>query len=163
MDPMTALSIAASVIQFLDFGTKLIVGTHEVYKSAFGQTHAAVHLTQIVDDLSQFSKSIQEESDKMRNTETINGNVESKLLRACADCLRTCDEIRAAISKLGRAESSRPAMHNSTLGQVDPTRVFQSIQVALKSSVSSSKMDGWETRLRQAREQMTTALLGVLW
>lgn len=162
MDPMTALSIAAAVVQFVDFGTGLLRGSLEVYTSAFGQTRGVVHVTQVVDDLSELSKSIKEESDKMRNTESINDSTESKLLTTCADCLRTCADIRAAVAKLGKVEP-RPAIDNSTLGKLEPARAFKSIQVALKNSVSSSKMNGWETQLRQAREQITTALLGTLW
>jgi hypothetical protein len=36
MDPLSALSLAGSIIQFVDFGTKLLSGAGELYKSPTG-------------------------------------------------------------------------------------------------------------------------------
>jgi hypothetical protein len=36
MDPLTALSVAACVVQFVDYGTKLLSKGRELYKSADG-------------------------------------------------------------------------------------------------------------------------------
>jgi len=33
MDPFTCLSLATSIIQIVDFGSKLVGGSHEVYKN----------------------------------------------------------------------------------------------------------------------------------
>ncbi|KAE8412911.1 hypothetical protein BDV36DRAFT_300444 [Aspergillus pseudocaelatus] len=38
MDPFSALSIATAVLQFVDFGTKLLSGAHEIYYSTTGTT-----------------------------------------------------------------------------------------------------------------------------
>ncbi len=38
MDPFASLSIAAAVIQFIDFGSKLVSGTYEIYRSLDGLT-----------------------------------------------------------------------------------------------------------------------------
>ncbi|KAF4630952.1 hypothetical protein G7Y89_g7182 [Cudoniella acicularis] len=36
MDPITAFSVAGTVIQFVDFGSELLSGAHEIYKSTAG-------------------------------------------------------------------------------------------------------------------------------
>lgn len=164
MDPMTVLSIAAAVVQFVDFGTSLLSGAREVYKSASGQPQEVVQLTTLVDDLSQFSKSIQEASDKAKSTQKSYDRAEDNLIRACASCLRTCTEIQAAVSNIGRVRSPKSAVPNSIFGrQVDATRGFQSIEIALKNLASSKQIRAWQDQLRELREQMMMALLSVLW
>lgn len=164
MDPMTVLSIAAAVVQFVDFGTSLLSSAREVYKSASGQPQDVVQLTTIVDDLSQFSKSIQEASDKVKSTTKSYDRSEENLSRVCANCLQTCTEIRAAVSNLGRVKPSKSAVPSSIFGrQIDAPRGFQSIEIALKNLASSKQMRAWQDQLRKTREQMMMALLSVLW
>jgi len=50
MDPV---GLAASVLTFIDFATKLIRGTLEIYKSASGATEENVHITTITKDLEE--------------------------------------------------------------------------------------------------------------
>lgn len=164
MDPMTALSIAAATVQFVDFGTSLLSSAREVYKSASGQPKDVVQLASLVDDLSKFSQSIQEVFDKAKSTKKSYDGFEENLLTVCAECLQTCSEIQAAVVKLGRVRSPKSAVSSSAFGRkVDATRGFQSIELALKNLASSKQIRAWQDQLRQAREQMMTALLGVLW
>ncbi|KAG6358707.1 hypothetical protein INS49_012225 [Diaporthe citri] len=164
MDPMTVLSIAAAVVQFVDFGTSLFSGAREMYKSASGQPQDIIQLTTLVYDLSQFSKSIQEASDKAKSTQKSYDLTEENLCRVCANCLQTCTEIQAAVSSLGRVKSPKSAVPNSIFGrQIDATRAFQSIEIALKNLASSKQIRAWQDQLRQSREQIMKALLNVLW
>lgn len=164
MDPLTVLSIAAAIVQFVDFGTSLLSSAREAYKSASGQPQNVVQLNNLVDDLIRFSESIQEANDKARGTQNLYNRTEESLLRVCADCLQTCTEIQAAVSNLGRVKSSKSAVPNSIFGrQVDPTRGLQSIEVALKNLASYKQIRAWQDQLRHVREQMMMALLGTLW
>lgn len=164
MDPMTVLSIAAAVVQFVDFSTSLLSGAREVYKSASGQPQDVVKLTTLVEDLSQFSKSIQEASDKAKSTQKSYDCIEENLSRICAGCLQTCTEIQAAVSNLGRVKSSKSAVRNPIFGRhIEARRGFQSIEIALKNLASSKQLHAWQDQLRQVREQMMMALLNVLW
>jgi hypothetical protein len=38
MDPLSALSVATSVVQIVDFSSKLLFEAHELYTSSSGQT-----------------------------------------------------------------------------------------------------------------------------
>ena len=53
MDPLSALSLAATVIQFVDFAHKLVSGSREIYKSATGLTDQNSILEIIADDVSE--------------------------------------------------------------------------------------------------------------
>jgi glutamate/tyrosine decarboxylase-like PLP-dependent enzyme len=51
MDPLTALSLAGTVIQFVDFGSKLLAGTYELYKSNTGDLEPNAVLYLVACDL----------------------------------------------------------------------------------------------------------------
>jgi hypothetical protein len=59
MDPSSALAVAATVVQFVDFIGPLVSGTYEIYKSASGHT-------QRNDDLDRIASSLQVIIDHMR-------------------------------------------------------------------------------------------------
>lgn len=63
MDPLSALSIAAAVVQFLDFGAKLVGTSLEVYRSAEGATEQNLETEYLVEhtrDLTARLKSAQQ-------------------------------------------------------------------------------------------------------
>lgn len=51
LDPLTALSIASSVIRIIDFGCKLVSETQQIYHSASGATKDNVTLREITEDI----------------------------------------------------------------------------------------------------------------
>jgi len=51
MDPLTAFSVAGTVIQFVDFSTKLVLGARELYKSSSGVLSANQELELVTSDL----------------------------------------------------------------------------------------------------------------
>ena len=51
MEPLSALSIATSVVQFLDFAGTLISGTWEISKSRFGESEKNTDLRAITESL----------------------------------------------------------------------------------------------------------------
>jgi hypothetical protein len=59
LDPFSALGVAANVVQFIDFGSKLISESHEIYKSATGTSTGMVELEMIYVDLNKFTKNLQ--------------------------------------------------------------------------------------------------------
>ncbi|KAI1335729.1 hypothetical protein F5Y15DRAFT_419610 [Xylariaceae sp. FL0016] len=62
MDPVTILSVAAATVQFLDFGTRLLIATSELYNSSEGQLKDGVELSKVCEDF-----------------ESLTGNIKSKL------------------------------------------------------------------------------------
>lgn len=51
MDPLTAFSVAGTVIQFVDYSTKLFLGAHGLYKSTSGVLTANQELELVTTDL----------------------------------------------------------------------------------------------------------------
>lgn len=63
MDPLSGLAVGAAVIQFVDFGTRLLKGTHGVYNSTSGQSAELIELSTISTDLTQL---LQDAESKLR-------------------------------------------------------------------------------------------------
>jgi hypothetical protein len=51
MDPLTALSLAGTIVQFVDFGSRLFTDSREFYKSTTGTLKANEVLELIISDL----------------------------------------------------------------------------------------------------------------
>lgn len=51
MDPLTALSVAGTIVQFADFGCKLLSGYRELYKSTSGTLAANEEIELVTVDL----------------------------------------------------------------------------------------------------------------
>src|SRR4051812_46224868 len=55
MDPLTALSLAGTVVQFVEFGTKVLKGSRQFYTSASGALLVNEELELITKDLSELT------------------------------------------------------------------------------------------------------------
>lgn len=56
MEPLSALAVACAVIQFVDFGSKLIGTGLEVYKSPNGAPEEAIEIETLATHAEQLSK-----------------------------------------------------------------------------------------------------------
>ena len=54
MDPISALSLAAAIVQFAQFGSKIIVTTYKVYQSTNGATQENLELAELTTTLHDF-------------------------------------------------------------------------------------------------------------
>ena len=57
MEPLTALGLAASVAQFIDFGSKLVGKTREIAKA--GSSVSVAHLSTLTSDLIDINDSLE--------------------------------------------------------------------------------------------------------
>ena len=62
MDPLSALGLAGTVLQFIDFAYKLVSGSVEIYKSTGGLTAENEFLEVIAEDVRQRSDDIPDSS-----------------------------------------------------------------------------------------------------
>lgn len=52
---LEAISAAAAIIQFVDFGSKLLVTGYEIHQSQTGATSGAIHVQKVCDELEAIS------------------------------------------------------------------------------------------------------------
>lgn len=150
MDPVTAVSLAACVVQFADFGIRLLSDTYEVYKSASGQTSHTIALSKVASDLLLLSGGIEEQS---RNLSAASGAGQSEvtLVRLCGECKVVGQELQKALAHL-RAE-----------GTGSFNFAIKSFAVVVKGFWSTDKINGLRNKLAEIRQQMMMAAIVSLW
>ncbi|KAK5654647.1 hypothetical protein OQA88_6968 [Cercophora sp. LCS_1] len=142
MDPLTAVGLAGSVVQFISFAIQLISKTKEVHASAKGQTEHVATIESIYGQLMDFSVKL-EMSSKRELVETSSEAVKhviaiNDLSRSCeADCRRLLDIVRKLRSSGGR---------------------WQGFRAALKTVWKAGEIDELEERLHRAQTTLTLHL-----
>jgi hypothetical protein len=94
MDPLSVLSVAAAVVQFADFGFRLVKSVHDLYKSSSGQKAEHIELSVVSQDLSRLAASVEAKFEE--NT----GPSAQVFLSLCRECASTNDELQEILSKL---------------------------------------------------------------
>lgn len=118
MEPLSALSIAASVIQFVDFSSKFISETVEIYKSSQKTTKWSSdiqNLTQKFQDLAlNLEKSLTE--GELQDQEPSANEV--ALLELCSNCKEVSQQFVDTLREIqrtgkgGKLDSARQAIRN---------------------------------------------------
>lgn len=143
MDPVTCLGIASAVVQFVDFGTKLVSEGKELYNSANGASKENAELEKITLDLSLMSQKL--------SLPTRPGNRFSKdeieLRKVAASCKDVADEL------LGILDGIRV---NS------PHKKWQSFRQALRSVIKKESIQSFRLRLDRLQQQVQFRLLNIL-
>ena len=98
MEPLSALGLAANIVQFVDFGSKLLSGACQLRDSPKGQPEEHAELEAITKNLlktsSEFKTSISEREDGFLSSN------EKELQSLCEDCNSLAEQLLGALSKL---------------------------------------------------------------
>ncbi|RDW60295.1 hypothetical protein BP5796_11901 [Coleophoma crateriformis] len=106
MDALTALSVASSVIQFVDFGSKLLSNTRKLYKSARGVLTENVDVEIITHDLSNLTLGLRRKLPQNRRLGTVGSDAnpasedDEALDVLCARCVEIAEELIKRLSNL---------------------------------------------------------------
>ncbi|KAJ3544739.1 hypothetical protein NM208_g2898 [Fusarium decemcellulare] len=98
MDPVTAISLASSIITFIDFGTELITGAIEIYHAPDGTSAADAHLQDVLGDLSD----LVEELEKSFHASTKAEKNIKRLARECGEDAKELQTILRGLKMTGR-------------------------------------------------------------
>ncbi|KAF4999664.1 hypothetical protein FDECE_11444, partial [Fusarium decemcellulare] len=98
MDPVTAISLASSIITFIDFGTELITGAIEIYRAPDGTSAADAHLQDVLGDLSD----LVEELEKSFHAATKAEKNIKRLARECGEDAKELQNILRGLKMTGR-------------------------------------------------------------
>lgn len=146
MDGLSALTVAASVAQFIEFGLDLVTKSKEIYKSANGATikheeteAATTRLVQLSDRL---KTSVNDQS-----TTSANLSPEDQALRTVCDrCIMVSNELLQKLNKLKIHDQGK-------------LRRYKSFRQAIKSVCSKSAVDEMATRLKELRQEIEVHVL----
>ena len=144
LDPFSALGLASNIAQFVDFSSKLISNSYELYKST-GHLVETIELKMVANDLSQLTDKLQRSS---QNGLTPPGSPdEEDLKKLAASCKEIADELLAILRDLGVKS---------------PHQKWQSFRQALRTARKKEKIDALERRINLFRQQITMKLVAIL-
>lgn len=130
MDPLSALSIAGNVIQFLDFTTKLFKEAREIYHSASGASGSVRTLGTISAQLATLGKSFTPEDLKSLDLKDV-----------AIQCNGVAKELQALVDRL-------------TLKKPSGDGYWASFTLALRTVLSKGQIQAFERRLDKLQKQL---------
>jgi len=149
MEALAAVGLASSIVQFVDFATKIISKGYQYQKSVDGVLDENVELQAIADSLDQLSKGLVTSKGKTFPSATRKKNSkENEALKAVAmECQKIANDLSTAVDRL-KITGKR-------------TR-WKSFRQALKSQWKKEEIEATLRRLRLAREDLIVHLLVVM-
>lgn len=151
MDPFSALTIASSVVQFVDFGVKLIATTRELYKSPTGTSIRHTELEEKSKRLASIAGALSDagSSDNIR--------VDAGLKKIVNECNDVVNQLRKLLDDL--------KVHTST-SQVAAiksiSRIFKSAAKSSKALVKFSVITELTERMASLRVEIHSHILYML-
>lgn len=149
MEALAAVGLASSIVQFVDFATKIISKGYQYQRSVDGVLDENVELQAIADNLDQLSKGLVTSTEKTSPSARRNQNSkENEALKAVAiECQKIANDLGTAVDRL-KMTGKR-------------TR-WKSFRQALKSQWKKEEIEATLRRLRLAREDLIVHLLVVM-
>ena len=135
MEPLAAISLAGSVIQFVDFGAKLLSEAHEIYHSKDGTTTERIELAKIAESLEHLSASMSPPKDYPD------------------------DEFREIVSSAQGVARELIDVLQKIKGSNASKRHWQSLRQALSTLGNRDKIEGLHKRLKSLRSQLSLHVL----
>jgi uncharacterized protein (UPF0264 family) len=101
LDPLSALSVAASALQFIDFSVNIISKSKEIYKSTSGALEEYSELTRSTKTLVHYKEKVRKalDVDSLRPPVVIN-DAQADLLELCDTCLKVGEKLTEQLTSL---------------------------------------------------------------
>lgn len=147
MEPLSALSLAAGVIQIVDFSAKLVKTCTEIQESSASLSlfHEAAHV-----EATKFSECAQTLRDRLATCHAVEGHLtnEQKNLRDTSkQCVDAAEDLEGLLAALKLSdEGTRKRKRN-----LGPT--------AIRSILSNSKVRAAQQKLQKCRDQLDSEVL----
>ncbi|KAF2096455.1 hypothetical protein NA57DRAFT_43108, partial [Rhizodiscina lignyota] len=152
LDGFTALALAGNVIQFVDFCSKLLSSTYEIYESADGAPERHVHLAKIEDDFSDFIRNLSL-GPRGATGGAFPSNIpahEKAVEKLARGCMEDAKRLRNILKELRRDEDPKIS------------KIWQSFRQALRSYWKEGRIRELERRLNDVKSELLLRLVGLL-
>jgi len=153
LDPLTSLSVASSVVQFVDFAIKLLSDGAELYEKGTLANHDELELvtkdlTRLTDDIISTTQSGQTQ---YRGAEQPPSKDEVALLELAASCQKIGEQLLALLESL-KVQKSGNALENG----------LTSFRKAVRSAKKKGQIQNLEKRLKKMQDQLSISILALL-
>lgn len=139
MDPLSALSVAAAVVQFIDFGSTIISSTYAIYASFDKHKDGTRDLVSITGRLSWLNAELERSAAFSPHSQ-----VDRDIVILCQQCNKSATTLLDALNQLNAP--SRP-------------NLWGSFKLALRSVWSQGEIDALQDRLNSYRQQISMHIL----
>ncbi|KAK6599014.1 hypothetical protein H4I96_08218 [Botrytis cinerea] len=161
MNPLDALSLAGTIIQFVDFSSKVLDGTIELYRS--GAETLAVHqqLGFVADDLAKISKRLSDSYWGLSGVGVISTTSDDAFMFICRDASELSAELKNKINNLKVTAIGRRRKWETVMQALKIVERFDSDAYCCRSSLksmSSTQEVGFD-RLESSTKTIINALL----
>ena len=144
MDPLSALSLAGTIIQFVDFGSKLLSKAGKLYRSSQGPLKANDELELVSSDLRELVNKL-EQSSRSRPSEG-QQDPGQEFRQICSETKLVAEELLRRLETLKLdSESKHPK--------------WRSLQMAVKSLWNEKEIESLMQRLMTLKEALETRVL----
>lgn len=147
MEPLVALALAGNVIQFVDFGRKLLSGSSELYRSSTGSLAANDEIELATADLKALINKLRRSFVPWSKNSTPNQHDQDTLAsfrQVCDEAVKVADELVVRLSKL-KVNSKH--------------QTLSSLQQAVKSLWNAGEVAGLRNRLSSLKETLETHVI----
>jgi hypothetical protein len=149
MDPLTAFSLAGTIIQFVDFGKKLFSGARTLYESTTGALTANEELELVLIDLRAIITKLKQSPHPAASTSSPQAfplaDHPQTFQKICEGTLKVAEEIVERLDTLKVKDGKN--------------RAWGSLQKAVKSAWSKSEMEDLKRRLASFKAALDTGLI----
>lgn len=173
MDPLTAFGFAGTIVQFVDFCGKLVLGTREVYRS--GSDELVVQVEAATKDLLDFTTKLQPAPVLQHCTQAHSEN-ENALRQLCGDCSDVSRDMLHQLSRLKIQYLTPPdpvppgaSLKEWEKGQrrlakyrEELEELGRSLRIALRSMWTRKELEELEARLEKCRAAIQLRMLAAL-
>ena len=139
-EALVALGVAANVVQFIDFGGRILSEGYRLQKCKGVSPSKNEELESIALDLQKLHDELQCPENKTYQAPTPN---DIQLQRLAEQCRDVCLELLAALEKMKTVESGK----------------WRSFRVALKTVWGESRIKSLQVRLDEARQELIVRIL----
>ncbi|OAL37221.1 hypothetical protein AYO20_03397 [Fonsecaea nubica] len=145
LDPLSAIGLAANIVQFIDFSRRLISDAKEIYHSTNGTSAENVELQDVAESLSRLSSTLISPLDP---SQAAVAQTEAEIVKIAAASRVVGDELQAAIQSLTAGDGSR--------------KKWRSFLQALKTLWKRDKIAKLRKRLEDARSNLSVHVLSYI-
>ncbi|KAM0550221.1 hypothetical protein ACHAPJ_009069 [Fusarium lateritium] len=154
MDPLSTLGIAAAVVQFVDFGQRLLSETWHVYRSATGETLELRELSTISQDLTQITVAVQGalNQQQRQSLSESSHDTDTLLLGVCGECDAIAQEINSILPHINDSFKKQLKVEGRVAKQLlfmkqKSTSIGEAFRTALRTLWKGKELEELRIRL----------------
>jgi len=146
MDPLSALAIATSAAQFLDFGYSIITGTAELYQSSTGLTEQNLNIATLSARVRKLASLVDTAAKRPAISPLVSPH-DAQLRQITKDCTAISNQLLEIIDELRLKEKHT---------------VAASIIATIRAKQREPKIRGLHRRLVSGRSELTAILVALV-